>query len=146
MSFPHTYAVHADARPEGDVTLGAQALPDLATAPPSEFGGPGDRWSPETLLVAAAVDCFVLSFRVSAEMSKVPWRSIRCEGEGTLDRVDRKLRFTALALKATLTVPPEVDAARATRLLEMAERNCLVTNSLAFEPTLVSEVRTEGGA
>jgi organic hydroperoxide reductase OsmC/OhrA len=58
----------------------------------------GGQWSPETLLVAAAVDCFVLTFRAIAAASKLPWERLSCNGEGTLDRVDGVTRFTALAL------------------------------------------------
>ena len=42
-----------------------------------------------------------------------------------------------------LAVPAGTDVDRARRLLEKAEKACLVTNSLAFEPTLVADVVTE---
>ena len=50
--YPHHYVVTASAAPEGDVPVSCAGLPGLVTAPPAEFDGPGDRWSPETLLVA----------------------------------------------------------------------------------------------
>ena len=50
--YPHLYTVQALAARDGDVTLNSTGLPALATAPPAEFDGPGDRWSPETLLAA----------------------------------------------------------------------------------------------
>ena len=59
--YPHVYTVRATADPEGDVPVDSAGLPTLTTAPPAEFDGPGDRWSPETLLVAAVADCFLLS-------------------------------------------------------------------------------------
>lgn len=144
MEFPHHYDVHARARAEGDVTVGSAGLPDLATAAPTQFGGPGDRWSPETLLVAAAADCFILSFRASAGMSKLDFVSLECEAHGVLDRVDKVMRFTEMALRATLVLPAGASADRGRRLLEMAERHCLVTNSLALEATLECDVRIEG--
>src|SRR5512145_2994406 len=51
--FPHTYRVRGVARDGQDPELLADGLPRLPTASPPEFGGPGDRWSPETLLVGA---------------------------------------------------------------------------------------------
>jgi len=54
--YPHLYTVQASASPEGDVPLACAGLPTLTTAPPAEFDGPGDRWSPETLLVGAVAD------------------------------------------------------------------------------------------
>ena len=51
QDLPHYYHVNASAEAEGNVTLKANEVPQLVTAPPAEFGGPGDQWSPETLLV-----------------------------------------------------------------------------------------------
>jgi organic hydroperoxide reductase OsmC/OhrA len=127
----------------GSVRLQATALPMLATAPPQQFGGPGDHWSPETLLVAAVVDCFVLTFRAIATASKLTWQSLGCDAEGVLDRADGALRFTALHLRAHLRLPAGGDGERAKQLLEKAERTCLVSNSLAFRPTLAVEVTSE---
>ncbi len=141
--YPHRYDAHAAAEPAGDVRVCAEGLPDLATAPPPEYGGPGGRWSPETLFVAAAADCFILTFRAVAAASKLDWRRLTCDAEGILDRADGVVRFTALALRARLAVPAGVDPERAKRLLGKAERACLITNSLAFRPTLTAEVESE---
>jgi organic hydroperoxide reductase OsmC/OhrA len=141
--YPHRYDVHATAEPAGSVRVRATALPTLATAPPREFGGPGDQWSPETLLVAATVDCFVLTFRAIAAASHLEWQGLDCDAEGVLDRADGIVRFTALHLRTHLRLPPGGDPERARRLLEKAERTCLVSNSLAFRPTLAAEVTTE---
>ena len=137
--FPHRYEVEATGDPER-VTVSAPGLPPLSTAPPKQFGGPGDQWSPETLLVAATVDCFILTFRAIAQASKLSWNRLSCSGEGVVDRVDGTTRFSGLALSARLTVPAGGDAEKAKRLLEKAERTCLVTSSLALQPTLTCEV------
>jgi organic hydroperoxide reductase OsmC/OhrA len=140
QTFPHRYDVHADAQPSGSVRVESTGLPPLASAPPAQFGGPGDQWSPETLLVAAVVDCFILTFRAIATASKLDWERLGCDAEGVLDRTDGVLRFTALHLRARLALPAGVDPERARRMLEKAERTCLVSNSLAFRPTLAAEV------
>ena len=105
-------------------------MPSLETAGPVEFGGPGDRWSPEALLVAAIADCFVLTFRAIARASKLEWQSLRCDASGTLDKVDRVTQFTHFDLQVELTIPADGDAAKASRLLHRAEHHCLITNSL----------------
>ena len=87
--FPHHYSVSASAATQGDVAIQGDMLPTIASAPPTEFGGPGDRWSPETLLVAAVADCFVLTFRGIAGLSRLPWNSLECNVTGKVDRVDR---------------------------------------------------------
>ena len=60
QEFPHRYSVTAAGAVDGDVELTAERVPGLRSASPAEFGGPGDRWSPETLLVGAVADCFIL--------------------------------------------------------------------------------------
>jgi len=140
QTFPHRYSVAAAATPEGDVSLESDRLPALASAPPTEFGGPGDRWSPETLLVAAVADCFILTFRSIARASKLSWLTLRCDVEGTLDRVERVTQFTGFTVRASLRVPPGTDEAQAGRLMARAEQACLVTNSLKAASHLEAEV------
>jgi organic hydroperoxide reductase OsmC/OhrA len=139
--YPHLYTVEAAASPEGDVPLSAAGLPTLATAPPAEFDGPGDRWSPETLLVGAVADCFLLSFRGVARANKFAWNSLECSVEGTLNKVEGKTKFTHIVVRATLHAPAGTDEAKAKQLLERAEHVCLISNSLvaerSIEPTVV---------
>ena len=140
--FPHQYNVSAHADSTGLVVINADGIPELKSAPPQQFGGPGDQWSPEDLLVAAVADCFVLSFRAIARASKLEWTSIRCEVTGTLDKVERSIEFTAFTVHAHLTIPAGTDEGRAQRLLEKAEASCLVTNSLKAEPHLETTIET----
>lgn len=128
--FPHRYEVAATAAAEGAVTLVAAGLPALASDGPVEFEGPGDQWSPETLLTGALVDCFVLSFRAVAKASKFAWLRLDCRAEGTLDRIDRVTQFVAFTVHARLTLPPQADADRARKLLAKSEQVCLISSSL----------------
>jgi organic hydroperoxide reductase OsmC/OhrA len=131
--FPHVYGVESSCGPAGRVALAAQGAPLLESDAPTQFGGPGDRWSPEGLLLGALIDCLSLSFRASASASGLRWVELRCRAEGTLDRVDGMLRFTAIRVQAQLRVPAGEKLDRAQRLLERAKRNCPVSNSLALE-------------
>ena len=137
---PHRYRVRVEGGAEGTPRLESRGLPPLETAAPAEFGGPGDRWSPETLFVGAVADCFLLTFRAVARASAYAFEHLACEGEGVLDRQEGGLRFTEVRLRARLVVPPGADAARGERLLEKAERGCLVSRSLACPVHLESEV------
>ena len=141
QELPHHYLVAADAKATGNVVLSSSGVADLDSAPPAEFGGPGDQWSPESLLVAAVADCFILSFRAVARASRLEWDSLYCKVEGTLDRIDRVTQFTAFKVTATLDIPQDTDASKAQRLLEKAEHVCLITNSLKAESHLEASVR-----
>jgi organic hydroperoxide reductase OsmC/OhrA len=138
--YPHLYTISASAQPEGHVTLSSEGLPDIPSAPPPQFDGPGGVWSPETLLCAAVADCFILTFRAVARGSKFEWLSLKCAVEGTLARTEGPARFTGFVNHATLHVPAGADVARAKLLLEKAEQNCVITNSLSGSRELVTEI------
>lgn len=139
-AFPHVYRVAASAAVVGEVVLSCAGLTPLPSAPPLEFDGPGDRWSPETLLVAAIADCFVLTFRAIARASRMDWLTLACDVTGTLEREQGNSRFTTYLVHAKLTVPAGVDAAQAKVILEKAEHGCLISNSLNGIVKLDAEV------
>jgi organic hydroperoxide reductase OsmC/OhrA len=140
QDFPHQYRVSAGAKSSGNVVLSSDGVADLPSAAPAEFGGPGDQWSPESLLVASVADCFILSFRAIARASRLDWDSVSCKVDGTLDRIDRVTQFTGFKVSATLHVPLGSNEEKARRLLEKAEHACLITNSLKAESELEATV------
>ncbi len=140
QDYPHHYRVAASAQHDSNVELASPGIASLESAAPAEFGGPGDRWSPETLLVAAVADCFVLSFKAVARASRLEWTSLSCSVEGTLDKVDGVTRFTEFRVHASLVVPEGVDVEHARRRLEKAEHVCLITNSLIAGSELTTDV------
>jgi uncharacterized OsmC-like protein len=93
--------------------------------------------------VAAVADCFVLTFRGIAGVSRFSWVSLECSVTGTVDRVERVTQFTALEVHAHLKVPSGANEDQARRLLAKAEETCLVTNSLKVQPHLVSTVEIQ---
>lgn len=141
QNLPHHYAVTAMTRAEANVDLTSPGLSRIDSAPPAEFGGPGDRWSPETLLVAAVADCFVLTFKAIARASKLDWATLSCDVDGVLDRVDNVTRFTEFRLRVVLEAPQGTDEQKAMRLLEKSEQSCLITNSLNSKSILTAEVQ-----
>lgn len=130
QQFPHIYEAGAVAGPEGAIEIQSPGLEPIATTSPPEFGGPEGYWSPETLLVAAVADCFILTFRAIARASKLEWVDLDCEAEGKLEKDIKLTRFTAFHLRATLRIPKGEREEKARLLLEKAEVNCLITNSM----------------
>ena len=137
----HQYTASANVKPESLVSLNVDGLTELTSGPPKEFGGSGNDWSPEDLLVAAVADCFVLSFKAISAASKYSWTDLSCSVTGTLDKVERAIQFTELTIKATLKVPADADIERAKKLLEKSEQTCFITNSLKASPTLEVDVQ-----
>lgn len=141
QDFPHHYKTTATARHDTNVDMSSPGLPDLKLAAPAEFGGPGDHWSPETLMSAAIASCFKLSFKAVARAAKLDWISIRCDVVAVLDKVDKVTQFTEFHQTVVLEVPAGTDEAKAMRMLEKAEHVCLITNSLTGKAHLDATVK-----
>lgn len=112
------------------------------SAPPEFLGEPG-RWTPEHFLVAAVASCFVSTFSGIAEKSRMRFVSFNLGAEGVLGNEDGIWRFTEITLRPVVTIPNEEDRGQAIRLLEKAEKSCLIARSLQFKVTLVPVVKVE---
>ncbi|HEY7540971.1 MAG TPA: OsmC family protein [Methylomirabilota bacterium] len=137
---PHRYEVRIAGGPVGRATLASPGVPDLVTAAPADFGGPGDAWSPEQLLLASVNACFLLTFRAIAQASRIEFTSLAVDGEGIVDRGNGRMRFTEIVLHPRLALPAGADPTRVRWALEKAEKTCLVSASLSTPIRLEPEI------
>jgi peroxiredoxin-like protein len=140
QNFPHYYHAQAMGQPTGTLATHSGELTTLDIAAPKEFNGPGDKWSPEELLVASVADCLILTFRAVANASKLEWSELSCKAKGTLEMVERKTQFTEIHIDASLKINSADDEEKALQLLEKAENSCLITNSLKAKTHLKANV------
>lgn len=138
---PHLYEVHLTGGPSSYAQLSAGGLPELRTAAPADYDGPGDAWSPEHLLLAAVQSCFLLTLRAIARASKIELKGLELDAVGTVDRQDGVTRFTEIVLRPKLTVTAGTDRDRALRVLEKSEKGCLVAASLSTPVRMEPEIR-----
>ncbi len=141
QGLPHYYTASASGGPDGLIPLQSPGLEDLNTDAPAEFGGSGDYWSPETLLVGAVANCFILTFRALSRKAGLKWTNLRVSAEGTLDKSADGLRFSEFVITAHLD-SHESDPATVRTLLEKSKKHCLITNSLTGD----CELRIESEA
>lgn len=137
---PHRYAARVAGTAEGYATLSSPGVPELTTAPPLDFDGPGDAWSPEQLLLGAVASCFLMTFRAVARASHVEFVSMSVETEGFVDKVNGVTRFTEIIVHPRIALPAGIDWTRVQRVLEKAERACLVSASLDTPIRLEAEI------
>ncbi len=137
---PHTYSVAVTANPDDALSVTTEDIPELVVSPPPQFGGSGDQWSPEDLLVASLASCFVLSFRAIAKVNQFGWSDLRVQASGELHKVDRKTRFTSMTIRARLTIDAGEGREKAERFLQKAEDSCFISNSLNCDIHLESEI------
>jgi len=114
---------------------------DIEVATPPEFKGHEGIWSPEDLFVASANICLMTTFLVVAERAGLVFTSYESAAEGKLELVDGKFQFTAITLRPTITLPANADAAKAKELIEKAEANCLISNSMKAKVSLEATIR-----
>lgn len=143
---PHRYDVELRGGPSGYAQVTAPGIPELRTAPPTSYDGPGDAWSPEHLLLASVQTCFLFTLRAIARLSKLEFSRLELSATGTVDRRDGVTRFTEIVLRPRITVAYGTDRGRALRVLEKSEQACLVSASLNTPITLQPEVIDAGPA
>jgi organic hydroperoxide reductase OsmC/OhrA len=104
--------------------------PEAACAIPPEFEGPGGGYSPEDFFAMAMANCFVATFKVIAEKSKVEFESLRIAGRLTVDRNEKGQPWMAAIHLIVEVQPGATDPARIQRTLEKTSQSCIVAHSL----------------
>ena len=115
--------------------------PDVEVATPPEFKGHEGIWSPEDLFVESANVCLMTTFLAVAERAGLAFSAYESEAEGRLELVEGKFQFTAITIKPTISLKSSADAAKAKELIEKAEANCLISNSMKATVTLEPVIR-----
>ena len=123
-------------------SLNAPELPGMDVASPPAFGGAPGLWTPEHLFVGSANVCVMMTFLAIAELSKLDVVSYRSDATGKLEKVEGQgYQFTDIEVRATIEVTESSDVERARRILEKAEKNCLVSKSMKTPVRVSAEIR-----
>ena len=141
MATSHKFdtSVHWTGGREG--RLESTGFPALQVASPPEFSGPEGRWTPEHFFVASAEVCVMLTFIAIADFSKLTVKGYRSSASGVLEKIEGKgFRFTSIEIVAHIEVERDADVERAQRLLEKAEKSCLVSNSMETPVRVKGEI------
>jgi peroxiredoxin-like protein len=112
-------------------------------AAPPEFGGEPGLWTPEHLLIGAVATCYVSTFRAIAEYSKLPFHGMDVKIEGTIEKQEGGFRFTKIVLRPSVAIDRAEDRERAQRLIDKAERACLVSRSLSAQISVEADIHVQ---
>ena len=122
--------------------LNAGSLPKLHVDAPPEFKGHEGSWTPEHLFVGAVNSCFMTTFVAIAENSNLDFVNFKTTADGTLEKIEGQgLMITEIVLRPLLTIRDARDLARAERILEKAEKHCLIANSAKTQVRLEPQIR-----
>jgi organic hydroperoxide reductase OsmC/OhrA len=108
---------------------------------PPEFEGPGQGYSPEDFFGLALLNCFVATFKVIAEKSRVPFESLTVSGKLIVDRDEQgRPAMKSFALDARIVSGAGGDPARIRRVFDKTAESCIVANSVKTEVRFALEV------
>lgn len=143
MENQHKYEVDVEWT---DERKGIISSPDLyqkieIATPPDFPNGEPNIWSPEHLFVAAINSCVMNTFFAIADNSELNYENFKCNAIGIVEKIDEMYMVTEIKLKLILTITNAEDADKALRVIEMSEKNCLISNSvkttIVIEPEIV---------
>jgi len=113
----------------------------LEVATPPEFpGGMPNIWSPEHLFTAAVSSCLMTTFLAIAEFSKLEYVSFKCDSKGVLEKVDGKFVMSEVLLFPEVVITDESKRDRTERVVEKAEKACLISNSITSKITMETKI------
>ena len=103
---------------------------------PPEFEGPGHGYSPEDFFGLALLNCFIATFKVIAEKSKVPFKAITALGSLTVDRDERgRPSMKTFGIEAHVSPGADGEASRIRRVFDKTTESCIVANSVKNQVT-----------
>lgn len=145
MENKYFYSTEVEWTGERHGDLRAPVLPNMQVDAPPEFKGHNGVWTPEHLFVAAVNSCFMTTFLAIAENSKLEFVSFSANAKGKLEKLEGQgFIMTEVVLRPKLVINHARDVERAGRILEKAEKNCLISNSIKTETKLEPEVSFAG--
>ena len=115
-----------------DNTLRAEGKPPIEGSAARVFHGDASRWNPEETLIAALVECHLLSYLYVATQNGIVVESYTDAATGTLQTEgDGTGRFEQVTLRPRVTISSG-DPDLAQSLHDEAERLCFIAQSVNF--------------
>ena len=142
METQYYYSTEVEWTGERHGNLCASVLPCLKVDAPPEFKGHSGVWTPEHLFIGSVNSCFITTFLAIAENSKLEFSDFDVKASGKLEKVEgHGFMMTEIVLRPKLTIRNVRDEERARRILEKAEKHCLISNSVKTRITLEPDIK-----
>ncbi|MEY4615823.1 MAG: hypothetical protein RJB66_783 [Pseudomonadota bacterium] len=101
----------------------------IKLAIPPEFDGPGGGLSPEDLYAFALQNCFIATFKVFAEKSRLTFNELNVKASLEVDRNEKGAPWMArIHFDVNMTGVQQPENAK--RLLEKTSQSCMILNSV----------------
>ena len=123
--------------------LCSSGKPTIEVSTPPEFKGHEGMWTPEELFVASVNICIKTTFLHYAQKNNFEFLSYESEAEGILEMVRNQFMFSEIKVRPKVVVTLSSQIEKAKELMELSEKNCLISNSIKSKVTVFSEVEAE---
>ncbi len=141
MDETHFYNTNVEWETGRQGNLSLEGFPTITVATPMEFPqGVPNTWSPEHLYVASANICLMTTFLAIAENSKLKFSSYSAGGTGKMERIEGKYVISEIELKPRIVIEEEQYKEKALRIIEKAEKGCLISRSMNTKIILSPEI------
>ncbi|MGZ2415790.1 peroxiredoxin-like protein [Staphylococcus caledonicus] len=100
---------------------------------PSSLGGNGTGTNPDEMLVSAASSCYIISLAATLERAKFSNVTLTVDSVGTAIFENGKFRIDKITHYPSISIPDnekENLKKRLPKLLEIADNNCMISNSI----------------
>lgn len=137
LSYPMHFKINS--RSEGGIqtkwsTRAEQQTSDIMMAIPPEFSGPGGGYSPEDIYAIALANCFIATFKVFAEKSRLNFKDINVDANLAVDRNDKGHPWMA-SVHLSIELNGVSQKENAQRILEKTSQSCMILNSVMTAKT-----------
>jgi len=123
--------------------LCSSGKPTIQVATPPEFKGHEGMWTPEELFVASVNICIKTTFLHYAQKSNFEFLNYESEAEGVLERIGNQFMFSEIKVKPKIKVESSSQVEKAKELIQLSEKNCLISNSIKSRVEIVPEISTQ---
>ena len=113
----------------------------IKIATPPEFQGHEGMWTPEDLFVASVNVCIKTTFLHYAQKNNFEFLSYESKAEGVLERVGDQFLFSEIKVMPKIAVKSNTQIQKAIELITLAEKNCLISNSIKSKVEVIPEIK-----
>lgn len=103
---------------------------NITVSTPLVFGGEGNHWCAETLLLSSISSSFMSTYLSYAKKQDLIISKFECETIGQIEIIKNKYKFTHINLYPKIFIKEESLKEKAKIALKKTHKNCLITNSL----------------
>ncbi|MGR9048414.1 OsmC family protein [Halobacillus faecis] len=112
---------------------------------PKEMDGPDVGTNPDEMLLGAAATCYIISLAAMVERAELPLEEMDMQSEGMVDVTDGVFTYQKIIHKPRVVLRAEADEkdlSKLNRLIEKAEKSCMISKAIQGNVELEMEADT----